>query len=93
MKEVKSEYVAYGGNSGNYSYDQMQIPPEAREMYSKAKRAARPQRRDVGYYDTPDAPAYEGPNSTGPNRADYKREHPLTALDLERIKKAKKSRM
>lgn len=35
--------------------------------------------------DDEDAPVYEGPNSSGPNRSDRKREHPLTALDLKRM--------
>lgn len=35
--------------------------------------------------DDEDAPVYEGPNSSGPNRQDRKREHPLTALDLKRM--------
>jgi len=45
-----------------------------KESLEKAKFRARNSR---------DAPAYEGPNSSGPNRMDRKRQHPLTALDLK----------
>lgn len=45
-----------------------------KESLERAKHRARNSR---------DAPAYEGPNSSGPNRMDRKRQHPLTALDLK----------
>lgn len=45
-----------------------------KESLERAKQRARNSR---------DAPAYEGPNSSGPNRMDRKRQHPLTALDLK----------
>lgn len=81
MRKIKNEYTAATGY-GNPG--QINVPYEAKALYSKAKRS-----KKMNEYDTPDAPAYEGPNTMGPNRADYKREHPLTALDLQR-QKAKK---
>ena len=77
----------YQGNNYNPNY----VPRGAPRGHVRSTRGGSRDRhgnKKVKSYrdrDDEDAPVYEGPNSSGPNRSDRKREHPLTALDLKRL--------
>merc|ERR1712157_297364 len=80
---VKAEFVAGYGARGRH--DEIYIPKEA---ISKLEKLRKKKKKKSKYESSDeDAPAYEGPNTMGPNRANYKKQHPLTAIDLKRMKK------